>query len=65
MARLGAGQRRNCGPIAGRGRHSVQCVSFVIVSDTKRSERDAETTLPPYEVKNASYAFVVCRRISV
>jgi hypothetical protein len=42
VARLGAGQRRNCDTVAESGRHSVQCVSFVIFSNTMRSERDAD-----------------------
>jgi hypothetical protein len=42
VARLGTGQQRNCGPFAGRDRHSVQKVWDVTVSDTKRSERDAD-----------------------
>ena len=41
MARLWAGQKRNCGPIAGRSRLSVQWKSDVIASGTKRSELDA------------------------
>jgi hypothetical protein len=42
VARLGAGQQRNCGPIADKGRHSAQWAPDIIVSDTKLSERDAD-----------------------